>query len=233
MQVVLLKSIVASVGGSGATGIVDLLYEKKNVNEFLIAKKLKLTINQTRNVLYKLADEGLVSFIRKKDNKKGGWYTYFWTLNTGKSLIKFREKLENTVEELRKQISNRKSGRFFVCLNCNIEFNEETSLTHNYSCPECGEVLNVKDISTEIAGSEKELIKLESALIKVNEEVAVLNSKEEKSKIRKMKVEQKKKINDRAILRKKRAAEKKRLVNKEAKSKKKLPNKKKSKKSKR
>ena len=50
--------------------IVDLLYGKANVNEFLIAKKLNVTINQARNILYKLGDEGLVSFIRKKDKKK-------------------------------------------------------------------------------------------------------------------------------------------------------------------
>jgi len=88
MQIKLLKDIVSSIVGQSSSKIVDLLYDKKNVNEFLIAKKLGLTINQTRNVLYRLADEGLVSFIRKKDNKKGGWYTYFWTLNSGKSFVK-------------------------------------------------------------------------------------------------------------------------------------------------
>src|SRR3989344_5879391 len=85
MQIDLLKEIVSSVAGEKAKAVVDLLHQKKNVNEFLVAKKLKLTINQTRNILYKLADEGLVSFIRKKDTKKGGWDTYFWTLNSGKS----------------------------------------------------------------------------------------------------------------------------------------------------
>ena len=54
----------------GSKMVSDII-SNKHVNEFIIAKKLDLTINQTRNVLYKLADEGLVSSIRKKDKKKG------------------------------------------------------------------------------------------------------------------------------------------------------------------
>ena len=93
----LLKEIVGSTAGEKAKGIVDLLYGKKNVNEFLITKKLKLLINQTRHILYKLADEGLVSFIRKKDSKKGGWYTYYWTLHIGKGLSKYKENLVSNI----------------------------------------------------------------------------------------------------------------------------------------
>src|SRR3989344_5349786 len=99
MQIELLRDIVSSVVGKNAAGIVDLLYNKKNVNEFLIAKKLNLTINQTRTILYKLADEGLVSFIRKKDSKKGGWYTYFWTMEEKRGLSRFKEEIERSVDE--------------------------------------------------------------------------------------------------------------------------------------
>ena len=71
MQINLLKSLVEEMAGQGASQIVDILYNKKDINEFLIAKKMNLTINQVRNILYKLSAEGLVSFIRKKDKKKG------------------------------------------------------------------------------------------------------------------------------------------------------------------
>src|SRR3989344_9542204 len=89
----LLKKILKDLAGAKAEKLVDILYGKKNVNEFIIAKKLNLTINQARNVLYKLGDEGLVKFIRKKDSKKGGWYIYFWTLETEKGLDKYKEKI--------------------------------------------------------------------------------------------------------------------------------------------
>ena len=84
-----LKEVVSIIVGKNSELIADLLNSKKHVNEFLIAKKLSITINQTRNLLYKLSDFGLVSSIRKKDKKKG-WYTYFWKIEVLKSL-KFLE----------------------------------------------------------------------------------------------------------------------------------------------
>src|SRR3989338_11520661 len=77
-QIELLKFIVEGLINKQAVPIMDLLSSKKPVNEFTIAEKLGLTINQTRNIIYKLSDFGLVSFTRKKDKRKG-WYIYFWT----------------------------------------------------------------------------------------------------------------------------------------------------------
>ncbi len=85
MQINLLKKVVEKTAGLPAVKIVDLLYNKKNINEFLIAKKLMLTINQTRNLLYRLSHMGIISSTRKKDKRKG-WYIYFWTFNILKSL---------------------------------------------------------------------------------------------------------------------------------------------------
>lgn len=209
----LLKQVVGSIAGTSSGGLVDLLYGKKNVNEFLIAKKLNLTINQTRNILYKLADEGLVSFIRKKDSKKGGWYTYFWTLNSGKSLIKFKETLTHEIDKLQQQLSLKRDGRFFVCENCTLEFDEESALAHNYSCPECGEVLSAKDMGGEVKNLEKEISKINSVLDSVEAELHTLFEKEDKARTRRIKAEVKKKLLERAKKRAKnaklKAAEKK------------------------
>jgi transcription initiation factor TFIIE subunit alpha len=81
MQKKFLGDLIEEIAGEGASLIVDILYKKKDVNEFAIAKKMDLTINQLRNILYKLSAQGLVSFIRKKDERKG-WYIYYWTLNS-------------------------------------------------------------------------------------------------------------------------------------------------------
>ena len=202
MQIKLLKEVVIYVVGNSGAKIVDLLYEKKNVNEFLIAKKLGLTINQARNILYKLADEGLVSFIRKKDSKKGGWYTYFWTLNSGKSLAKFKENLEKIIFELENRMNQRKRGRFFFCVNCNLEFDEENALLHTYMCPECGEPLQLKDNSAEIASMQKEADKLRELTASVDAELAVIGAAEQKVRDRKLRAEMKKKEKER-MLRKK------------------------------
>ena len=62
-----LKEVVTIVVGKQAEDIIDMLDGSKYINEFLIAKKLGITINQTRNILYKISDHGLISSIRKKD----------------------------------------------------------------------------------------------------------------------------------------------------------------------
>ena len=182
MRVDLLKNIVSSIVGQPASEIVDLLHNKKNVNEFLIAKKLKLTINQTRNILYRLADEGLVSFIRKKDTKKGGWYIYFWTLSSGKSLMKFREKLLGHLNDAKSKLGKRLSERFFKCINCELEFNEEESLANTYFCSECGEVLELSSSDDEIEHQKKECSRLETLLAEVDSELEVLNKKNAKAR---------------------------------------------------
>jgi transcription factor E len=201
MNIKLLREIVASVVGASASAIVDLLYNKKNVNEFLIAKKLKITINQTRNILYKLSEEGIVSFIRKKDRKKGGWYIYFWTLNPGKSLAKYKQILIKNIDLSVQQIGNRKNGRYYNCANCRFDFNEDQALVNNYTCPECGEVLLLKDMALEISSLEKEKNRFERILLEVNAEAALINEKESKSRLKKAKAEQLKKTKENKIRR--------------------------------
>jgi len=207
MQVDILKNIVAEVAGMQSSNLVDFLHDKKNVNEFLIAKKLKLTINQTRNILYKLADEGIVSFIRKKDKKKGGWYIYFWTLNVGKGLLKFKEHLVKKMEILKNQANLKKTERFYHCVNCNIESNEETSLIYQYTCPECGEVLQLKDKGKEIENLEKEIARLEGLFSNVEQEIGLVVKQEGVVRARKNRAEVKKKSQERALKKKKRELE--------------------------
>jgi len=202
MQVELLKNVVTKIVGQQASGIVDLLHGKKNVNEFLIAKKMKMTINQARNILYKLADEGIVSFTRKKDRKKGGWYVYFWTLNSGKGLNRFREHLENELENLNKKLEQKKTQRFYYCPNCEIEINEENALLHNYTCAECGEVMQIKEKAKEVDMLEKEIAKLENLLVNVNNEIEGIEKIETIKKNRKLRAEEKKRAKERAAKKK-------------------------------
>ena len=212
MQIVILKEVVFTIAGEKAKGIIDLLVDKKNVNEFLIAKKLKLTINQTRNILYKLADEGLVSFVRKKDSKKGGWYTYFWTLNPDKGLVRFKNDLVERINLQKKEMASKKNDRFYFCPNCNIDYSEETALAHDYTCPECGQILQLKDNSKEASTLEKEIVKNEELLAKVNVEISIVNEKEEKGKQKRLKIEEKKRKEELEAKRKKRQREAKKLA---------------------
>ncbi len=207
----LLKTIVSSLVGAPASGVIDSLYEKKNVNEFLIAKKLKLTINQTRNILYRLADAGLVSFIRKKDAKKGGWYTYFWTLSLAKSITSYQVILLGQQASLQEQIRAQKTGRFYTCANCGVHLTEDQALQQDYVCAECGEVVTLEDTSGTVANLEKELVKVQVILSKVTAHLSTVNVADEKVRQRKIKADVRKKAKERAEKRAVRAKERKAL----------------------
>lgn len=155
-----LTEYITFVAGPGANKIVDVLFKKKNVNEFLIAKKLNLTINQTRNILYKLADSGLVYFMRKKDLKSGGWYTYFWTLNDYKCLVNYRNSIQKEVEQLESALNIRKTKQFYLCETCGIEVSDEQALSNDFTCVECGQVYSLKDAVQSINEIEKNINKL-------------------------------------------------------------------------
>ncbi len=208
----LLKEIMISIAGKQAEEIVDLLDGKKYVNEFIIAKKLNLTINQTRNILYKISDHGLVSFIRKKDKRKG-WYTYFWKIEILKCLEFLKLSLIKKMEQIHHQIKSRETKEFYVCDRCHIEFTEENALIHNFACPECGNILSRKDNTGVIKEYNKELEKLRRELALVDEELNKEKEKLEKNKAREVKKEEKLKKETR----KKAAESRKREKEKEAK----------------
>jgi transcription factor E len=180
-----LRDTMVSIAGRQAEPIVDLLNGKKYINEFLIAKKLNLTINQTRNILYKISDYGLVSSIRKKDKKKG-WYTYFWKLEILKCLEFLRAEIIKKIEQINHQIKSRETKEFYICQKCNIEFNEENALIHNFACNECGEIMSRKDNTSVVKEYNKELDKLRRELVFVDEGLRIEKEKIEKSKAREM-----------------------------------------------
>ncbi|MGV8142354.1 MAG: hypothetical protein ACP5NS_01815 [Candidatus Pacearchaeota archaeon] len=162
-----LHEVVSLVAGSSADKIVEVLHGKKNVNEFLIAKKLNFTINQARNILYKLADEGLVYFNRKKDSKSGGWYTYFWTLDEEKCLVYYRDRLLKDSANIEHALNSRRTTRFYFCKTCSMEMSEEQALLQEFTCPECGTVFELKDTSSGIKDSEKQVLKLKAKVMEV------------------------------------------------------------------
>jgi len=218
MQVKLLKSIVSDIAGKQAVEIVDLLVGKKDVNEFIIAKKLKLTINQTRNILYKLSDSGLVSFIRKKDKRKG-WYIYFWTLNSLKSLELLENRLLQEIRELENQLKNRKIRRFYFCKTCNVEVGEETALLNDFTCQECGEVYSLAENNSVIKELTTQIFKIKKYLEVIRGEKEKEVENQQKKRIRKAKREGKGKKTKKKIKKKSKKQEIKKRKNKKIKKK--------------
>ncbi len=219
MQINLIKETVSGAIGKIGEQIVDILYKKKNVNEFLISKKLNLTINQTRNLLYKLSDRGIVHFIRKKDNKKGGWYTYFWTLSIHRTIELMKEQIYAKIKKLEEDLQKRNNERFYYGKSTGIEYTEEEALELNFICPETGEVLQLKDNKDDITRLDIEISKLKILVEDVNKESEDLNKKRGKERERKLRVVAKKKEVERKKRDKQRKKDRKKEKKKNLKSK--------------
>jgi len=211
MQVKLLHNLVEELAGVDTGRIVEILFGKKDVNEFLIAKKMELTINQVRNILYKLSADNLVSFIRKKDKRKG-WYIYYWTLNTEKCLVKLEGSLVAKIDELNGILRNRETKRFYVCKPCGIEVGEEKALEHGFSCEECAEVYELSDNSGPMREAKARIARVERNLKLIGGELEIIREKEKKKRARSDKKTAKAEIERKALMKVARAAARKKIA---------------------
>lgn len=156
---------------------------------------MNLTINQVRNILYKLSAEGLVSFTRKKDKKKG-WYIYFWTLNTEKCLMKIEAELEKKMSEFKQLLNDRETKRYYSCKSCNIEVGEEKALEGDFSCDECAEVYTLVDNTNALRDIKGKITKKENELKDIRNELIIIREKLGKEREKKRSASDKKEKRD-------------------------------------
>lgn len=181
-----LEEVVVSIVGKPGEKLAGILNSKRHVNEFNIAKKLEVTINQVRNYLYKLSDLGIVSSIRKKDKKKG-WYTYFWRIEISKALEFLSQGLNQKKQYMEEVGKTREVNEHYVCERCNLEFDEQNALLMNFTCDECGGIFVVKDNSKLIKDLKKGVEEIDSRLVFVSKEIEKENAKLEKEKQKELK----------------------------------------------
>lgn len=158
-----IEDIASKVAGEDVIRLIKALKNKKNVSEFTLADSIKKEINLTRNMLYRLYDSNLVSFIRKKDKRKG-WYIYYWTFNTDRIKYLAKQIKKQRLEQLKERLDREKSSSFFTCKNQCIRLNFEQATDFEFKCPECGDLLDQVDNTQKKAELEKEIKKLEKEL---------------------------------------------------------------------
>lgn len=213
MQRKLLFDLVEDLAGEGNGRIVDVLYEKKDVNEFSISKKLELTVNQVRNILYKLSNYGLVSFIRKKDKRKG-WYIYYWTLNTEKSFELIEKYLEKRINFFETELKKRETDRYYTCPSCGIEVKEAVALEQDFVCDECAEIYELVDNSPYIRDLKSKITRNSKLLDSIKEELEAVRLKKKAKRERAARKAEKEKLAEKEA--KKKATAAKRAATKKA-----------------
>jgi transcription initiation factor TFIIE subunit alpha len=111
-----IEEVITKVAGHDVIPLVMALKNKKNVSEFKLADAIKQEVNITRNMLYRLYNANLVSFMRKKDKKKG-WYIYYWTLDLKRIRYLLFELKKKRLKQLKERLEREQEGQFFICPN--------------------------------------------------------------------------------------------------------------------
>ncbi len=159
----LVEDVVTSVAGEDVLPLVKLLKNKKNVSEFKLADALKLEINVVRNMLYRLYHANLVSFIRRKDKKKG-WYIYYWTFKIKQIKHLAVSLKKERLERLHDRLDREKASSFFVCPNTCMRLDFEKAVGFEFKCPECASIMQQESNDEKIRQLEQEIEVLEKEI---------------------------------------------------------------------
>jgi len=157
------ESVIAEVAGEEVLPLIKFLKNKKNISEFVIASRIKKEVNETRNMLYRLYEANLVSFIRKKDKKKG-WYIYYWSFNSRKIKDLVVSLKKKKLDMLKDRVQREKINKFFICINKCMRIDFDQASNFMFKCPECGSLLEFEDNTKTIGDIEKEISSLEKDL---------------------------------------------------------------------
>jgi transcription initiation factor TFIIE subunit alpha len=151
--------VIKEVAGEDVIALVNLIKKKKNISEFKIAEMMNINVNVVRNMLYRLYHNNLVSFVRKKDKKKG-WYIYYWTFIEKRISVLLEDIKKKKVDKLQERLGREKSNFFFSCQNSCIRLDFEKAMDYGFKCPECGSLMQQEDNIKKIKDLEGEIEKL-------------------------------------------------------------------------
>jgi transcription initiation factor TFIIE subunit alpha len=156
-----INTLVSQLAGEDTIEVVRFIIENgENVSEFLISESLKIPMNALRNMLYRLQENNLITFTRKKDKKKG-WYIYYWTFNHSEAKATIKRMKESRIFNLKKRLEREDSSQFYTCSSKCLRLAFENALDSNFRCPECEKVLKEIDNKKVIKEIRKELSLLE------------------------------------------------------------------------
>ncbi len=186
-----IEKVVKELVGEEALPIIFYLRGKTRISEFIIAEELELEIHYARNLLYRLLEHNIVSFLRKKDKIKG-WYICYWDFN--ENMIPFLERKirEQRLAKLKERLAREEQGQFYLCRNACARMDFDNAMEFNFKCPECGELMNLQD-NTRTREFLKQKIKELEEELKEEEEREKKLQREKEEEMKKKEAKDKKK----------------------------------------
>lgn len=146
--------------GEDVAEVIKELGGKNDYSEFKLAEAVGKDVNETRNLLYKLYNSNLASFIKKKDHKVG-WYIHYWTFHEDRVNAFLLYEKKSRLESLKEFVSKENKNKHFSCTSVCVGVDFDRAFELSFHCPECGELLNQENNSGKVRGWSDEIAELE------------------------------------------------------------------------
>ena len=140
----LIKEVISELIGPEVVDVALYLYGKTDVSELIVAKDLKISIQEARALLYRLYENHVVVFERKRDKHKG-WHISHWDFVDANLIKLYNRSQQDKINDLNSRLEREQQNEFYMCkYACSrVEFDKAIEL--NFKCPECGFLMNPQD----------------------------------------------------------------------------------------
>lgn len=147
----LVQQVIFDIVGEDMSGfnILAILVDLEQVTDDEISRQLNLKLNNVRKILYKLYEARLVNYDREKDEETS-WYIYTWKPALEKLPCIVKKKMEQILEDIKKQLDIEENNIFFYCPGCELKFTFEDAMDSGFRCPHCDERLREYDNRNDI-----------------------------------------------------------------------------------
>lgn len=161
----IISEVVGELLGEDAVNVAFYIKSKSHVSELQVAKDLNLEVPTARSILYKLYENNLAIFERKKDQQKG-WYLTYWDFYLDNIYHLYKQILKRKIEKLNDRLKKEENNEFYMCNNACTRMDFDKAVNFDFKCPECGILMNPMDNKRTIEFIHEQIQDLEKKLAK-------------------------------------------------------------------
>ncbi|MCW1296668.1 MAG: hypothetical protein OH319_03220 [Candidatus Parvarchaeota archaeon] len=160
-----IAKLILGISGRDGIRLYSILSRVDKMDEFELARRLNLEVNVVRSLLYKLYNEKLVEYTKRRDRRKG-WWIYIWKVVPDRPLYLLKKRRKIKLARLKERLEKEKVIQLFQCEKCKVRMSFTKAMQNNFCCPYCGSQLTAVDSTIVIKELEREIAEIEKALEK-------------------------------------------------------------------
>jgi transcription initiation factor TFIIE subunit alpha len=158
-----LKEIIMRVAGKNGYQVAEILLNKGELTDDVLAEKTSIRLNFVRRILYDLYENKVVNYRRARD-EKSGWFIYYWHLEPEQAHEFMKNNKQILLQKLQDRLDQEKGVMFFECGNGCPKVPFDQAMENEFKCPQCGQQLDQFDNSRMIEMLEHQIHGLKQQL---------------------------------------------------------------------